>query len=83
MTVYAGPKVPPGRVPKKGQSTKLRQSAGSKQETDERLQLGQAASQTGPAAAHRRLYARDYLKKGAAPGDTDLVTAALGNPLKI
>lgn len=82
MPVYPGPRVPPSRVPKKGQSTKLRQSSGSKQESDERLQLGQAAAEVGPAAAHRRLYARDYLKKGSAPGDKDLVTEALGNPLK-
>lgn len=28
-----------------------------------------------------RVYTRDYSKSGRAPGDIDLITAVLGNPL--
>lgn len=83
MAVYQGTRIPRGHKPKNGQKTKLKVSPGAKQLSDERLQIGNPATQVGPAPAHRRLYERDYLKTGTAPGDKDLVTAALGDPLKI
>ena len=79
---YPGTKVPPSRVPKRGAETKLRQSSGTKDIKDQSLTIGEA-SDIGPAPAHRRLYSRDYSKGRPAPADTDLVTEALGNPLKL
>lgn len=83
MAVHQGTRIPPGRVPKNGPKSKNKVSPGAKQLSDERLQIGQPATQVGPAPAHRRLYARDYLKKGTSPDDKDLVSAALGDKLKI
>jgi hypothetical protein len=67
--------------PKKGPESKREQSHGSKCLKEQLLSDGEP-SDIGPAAAHRRLYMRDYSKTAASKGDTDLVTGALGNPLK-
>jgi hypothetical protein len=67
--------------PKKGAQTKREQSSGSKCLKEQLLSPGEP-SDIGPAPAHRRLYSRDYSKVRPSPGDTDLVTEALGNPLK-
>jgi len=67
--------------PKKGPESKREQSHGSKCLKEQLLSDGEPAD-IGPAAAHRRLYMRDYSKVRPSPGDTDLVTGALGNPLK-
>jgi hypothetical protein len=72
---------PPTSFSKKGAETKRAQSGGSKVIKTQRLSIGEP-SDIGPAPAHRRLYMRDYSKTKAAPSDTDLVTGALGNPLK-
>ncbi len=77
-----GTKVPPSRVPKSGKETKLECSPGAKAIKSQLLAIGEAAD-IGPAPAHRRLYMRDYAKVRPSPGDTDLVTEALGNPLKL
>jgi hypothetical protein len=77
-----GTKSPPNRLPKRGAETKEAQSKGSKVIKDQMLTIGEA-SDIGPAAAHRRLYMRDYAKVRPSKGDTDLVTEALGNPLKL
>lgn len=79
---YPGTKSPPDRLPKKGQASKQGQSSGTKVIKDQSLTIGEAAD-IGPAPAHRRLYMRDYSKVRPSQGDTDLVTEALGNPLKL
>lgn len=82
MPVHPGTKSPPNRVPKAGAETKEKQSKGTKCLKDQMLSIGEAAD-IGPAPAHRRLYMRDYSKVRPSPDDTDLVTEALGNPLKL
>ncbi len=79
---FPGTHVPPSRAPKRGAETKRTQSSGSKVIKDQLLTIGEAAD-IGPAPAHRRLYSRDYAKGRPSPGDTDLVSEALGSPLKI
>ncbi|HEY5211800.1 MAG TPA: hypothetical protein VIJ38_02130 [Acidobacteriaceae bacterium] len=77
----SGTKSPPNSFPKKGAETKLSQSTGSKCLKEQMLSPGEPAD-IGPAPAHRRLYTRDYSKVRPSADDTDLVTEALGNPLK-
>jgi hypothetical protein len=76
-----GTSSPPNDFPKKGAVSKREESAGSKCLKDQMLSPGEPAD-VGPAPAHRRLYSRDYSKVRPSPGDTDLVTEALGSPLK-
>lgn len=75
----SGTHVPPSRFPKSGADTKLPGSAGCKGIKEQELQFGQP-SDIGTAPTSR-VYTRDYSKVGRAPGDKDLVTEALGNPL--
>jgi hypothetical protein len=79
---YPGTKSPPDELEKSGAETSKKQSKGSKVVKDQMLTIGEA-SDIGPAPAHRRLYMRDYSKVRPSKGDTDLVTEALGNPLKL
>ena len=75
-----GVKVPASRVPKNSEGvTKLPLAAGDKQIEEQHLRIGQAAD-VGPAPTSR-VYTRDYSKSKRSPGDVDLVTEALGNPL--
>ncbi len=74
-----GTKSPGARFPKNGAETKLKDSPGCKQESEESLGITQTAADVGPAPT-TRVYTRDYTKKGRDPDQTDLVTAALGNP---
>jgi hypothetical protein len=82
MAVYPGTSSPPCELEKKGAESSEKQTAGSKVVKDQMLTIGEA-SDIGPAPAHRRLYMRDYSKVRPSPDDTDLVTEALGNPLKL
>jgi hypothetical protein len=72
---------PSNSFPKKGNESKREESAGCKCIKEQMLSPGEPAD-VGPAPAHRRLYSRDYSKTKTAPSDTDLVTGALGDPLK-
>lgn len=76
-----GVRVPPGEKEKTGRETKLPEAAGSKTIKSQQLADGEP-SNIGPAPAHRRIYMRDYSKVRPSPGDTDLVTQELGNPLR-
>jgi hypothetical protein len=79
---YPGTKVPASLVPKgKDGETKLPFAQGCKCIKDQSLQMGQA-SDIGKAPASR-VYTRDYKKIGREPDDKDLVTEALGNPLRL
>lgn len=82
MTVHSGTKSPPVRFPKNGAESKTKASAGAKSVKEQMLSIGEPAD-IGPAPAHRRLYMRDYSKVRPSSDDTDLVTGALGNPLKL
>lgn len=79
---YPGVKVPPSRFPKDTDGdadTRLPFAEGCKCIKDQSLQFGQASDlSTAPPS---RIYTRDYSKVGRAPGDKDLITEALGNPL--
>jgi hypothetical protein len=73
---------PSDRFPKDGAETKLKCSPGGKCESDEMLAISQTASKVGPASTSR-VYTRDYSKGRKDPDQTDLVTAALGNPFRL
>jgi hypothetical protein len=75
-----GVRVPPSHVPKDGCCTKL-PMPGAKTIDCDQLQFGQA-SDIGPAPTSR-VYTRDYKKVGREPDDKDLITEALGNPLRL
>jgi len=78
--------IKPGLGLGKNGHTQAKQSDGSKQiKCDRHFDMKTAAdigkdggNKSAPAV---RLYDRDYSKVRREPGDTDLVTAALGNPL--
>jgi hypothetical protein len=74
-----GTKVPPSLFPKTDGGTKLKCAPGCKCIKCSDIQFGRA-SDIGTAPTSR-VYTRDYTKVGRSEGDTDLVTAALGNPL--
>jgi hypothetical protein len=63
-----------------GRSTDMAQSPGTKQIKVELLANGQA-SDIGKAPPSRN-YTRDYSKVAPEKDDVDLVTGALGNPLR-
>lgn len=77
----AGMGSPTGSVPKSGAESKMKDSANTKGETSEMLQMNQPASQVGPAPTSR-VFTNDYSKKGRAPGDRDELSSILG-PLDI
>jgi hypothetical protein len=76
-----GTKSTPVSYPKDGAESKQKCSAGSKCIKEQMLDI-QATSDIGTAPTSR-VYTRDYLKVGREEGDTDLVTAALGNPFRL
>lgn len=76
-----GTKSPPSRAPKAtgaDPGTRLPQSAGSKLVKEDYSRYSAPDINKAPPS---RVYTRDYSKIGRAPGDVDLVTVALGNPL--
>lgn len=87
---YPGVKVPPSRAPKESDGcSELPLAEGAKTIKCEHLDFvrGEVAdlqSDNGPTAPTSRVYTRDYKKNGRAPGDTDLITDALGrSPFRI
>lgn len=79
---YPGPSSPARELPKDGSQSKLKCSPGCKTESEEMLAITQTASEVGPASTSR-VYTRDYSKGRKDPDQTDLVTAALGNPFRL
>jgi len=77
-----GTKSPGTSFPKAGSETKLKCSPGGKCESDEMLTITATASKVGPASTSR-VYTRDYSKGRKDPDQSDLVTAALGNPFRL
>lgn len=83
---YPGTKVPPSHAPKDSDGcSELPLAEGAKQIKCEHLDFvrGDVADVEGPrntSAPTSRVYTRDYKKTGRSPGDTDLITDALGRP---
>lgn len=77
----SGTKVPPSRAPKAtgaDPGTRLPQSDGSKLVKEVYVAYSAPDINKAPPS---RVYTRDYSKIGRAPGDTDLISGVLGNPL--
>lgn len=77
-----GTKSPRNSKPKNGQYTKLPMADGAKDIKEDNISFAGGIPNIGPAPTSR-VYTRDYAKKGRTAGDKDLVTEALGNPLRL
>lgn len=74
----------PGRdYAKKGQDSKMSQSAHSKAVKEQKIDIHRGEAASIFDAPTSRVYTNDYLKKGRAPDDKDVVSKYLGNPLKL
>ena len=78
---FHGVKSPECHVLKSGTQSSLKEVDGAKSIKEQELRFGQP-SDIGPAPTSR-IYTRDYTKGGRSVGDIDLVTEALGNPLRL
>lgn len=78
---YPGVKSPECHVMKSGTQSSMVEVLGAKSIKEQELRFGQP-SDVGTAPTSR-IYTRDYTKVGRSEGDTDLVTEALGDPLRL
>ena len=78
---YHGVNSPKCHVLKSGTQSDMKEVFGAKSIKEQELRFGQP-SDIGDAPTSR-IYTRDYTKVGRSVGDTDLVTQALGNPLRL
>lgn len=74
----------PGRdYAKKGQDSKMSQSAHSKAIDEQKLDIHRGEAASIFKAPTSRVYTNDYQKKGRSPDDKDVASSYLGNPLKL
>lgn len=80
-----GTKSPRNEFPKDNDGdTKLTYSPGSKCEKEEKLDFVRGEVSSIGSAPTSRVYTRDYSKGQGSPGDSDLITDALGrNPFRL
>jgi hypothetical protein len=75
---------PVGRsYPKKGQDSKMAQSAHSKTIDEQKLDIHRGEAASIFKAPTSRVFTNDYQKVGRSPDDKDVTTPYLGNPLRL
>ena len=75
-----GTKSPPRLFPKNADGESKLPEPSAKTIKEEKIRFSGGVADIGTAPVGR-VYTRDYQKKGRDSDDTDLVTAALGNPV--